>query len=171
MSTLPKVTAGAYAADRDCRRGLPSPGPGSSRVGSGSPRAWSCRLETPEARGRPQRVGVVIRLERRCLRRKRDPADLRSREDVYIRCDVTGIVESAAANEAHPLTAVLAEDSDLTVRAAKDSLHTAIVARHVDWLRRSLKHYDAVRLDEQVDHERAASLALAVEAVAAMNKH
>src|SRR5207249_6258166 len=46
-----------------------------------------------------------------------------------------GVVERARTNEAHRSASVLAEDRDLTGRAAVDPLVAAVVARHVDRLR------------------------------------
>jgi hypothetical protein len=58
----------------------------------------------------------------------------------------------------------------LAVGAAVDPLHAAVVARHVDRLRVAGEHLDAIGLDQQVDHECAAGLALAVPAVTAVRE-
>src|SRR5262249_54784504 len=74
----------------------------------------------------------------------------------------------AAAHERHLGPAVLAEHRDLALGTAIDPLRAAVVARQVDRVRRAGQELDAVGLDQQVDHERAARLALAVQAVAAV---
>src|SRR4029079_15441174 len=48
--------------------------------------------------------------------------------------------------------------------------HGAVVARHVDRLRVAGEELDPVGLDQQVDDEGAAGLALAVQAVAAVDE-
>jgi len=56
----------------------------------------------------------------------------------------------------------------LALRAPIDPLRAPVVARRVDRLRLTGEQLDALGLDDQVDHERAPRLALAVEAVAAV---
>ena len=80
------------------------------------------------------------------------------------------LVERTAAHEPHLRPRVLAEDRDLAGRAPVDPLHAAVVARHVDRLRRARQELDAVGLDQQVDDEGASGLALAVQAVTAMRE-
>lgn len=92
-------------------------------------------------------------------------------EDVDVRRDGGRIIERPAADEAHVGMAVLAEDGHLAVAAAKDPLNAAVVAREVEGLRRACEERDALTFDDEVDHERAAGLALTVQAVAAMNEH
>jgi hypothetical protein len=87
---------------------------------------------------------------------------------VDVRRDIGRIVERPAPYEAHLRRAVLAEDRNLTVRTPEDSLPAAIVARRVDGLRRSRDDMHTVGLDQQIDDEGAAGLALTVQAVAAM---
>src|SRR5207237_5446397 len=78
--------------------------------------------------------------------------------------------ERARANKAHRGASVLAEDRDLTGRAAVDPLVAAVVAGHVDRLRVAGEQLDAVTLDQHVDDEGASRLPLAVQAVAAMDE-
>lgn len=92
-------------------------------------------------------------------------------ENVNVRPDVARIVERSGADVAHPWSGVLTEDGDLTARTAKDPLGAAVVARSVDRTRLSLEDLHPVSLDQQVDDERAAGLALAVQAVTAMDEH
>src|SRR5206468_5241829 len=79
-------------------------------------------------------------------------------------------VERAAADEAHRRPAVVAPDGDLTRRTAKDLLRAPVVAWRVHGLRLARKQLHAVGFDQQVDHERAAGLPLAVQAVAAVDE-
>jgi hypothetical protein len=64
----------------------------------------------------------------------------------------------------------VAEDRDLAARAAEDPLRAPVVARYLDRVRPPRGQLHAVGLDQQVDHEGAAGLALAVQAVAAMDE-
>jgi hypothetical protein len=89
---------------------------------------------------------------------------------VNIRLDARRVVERPAANESHLGARVLAEDRDLAGRAAEDALNAPVVARSVDRLRIVGEEFDPVRLDEEVDDERAPGLPLAVKAVAAVNE-
>jgi hypothetical protein len=89
---------------------------------------------------------------------------------VDVRRDVGRIIQRACAHEPHAGSTVLAEDCDLAARAAEDSLRAAIVTRHVDWLRSNREDVNALCLDQQIDDERAAGLALTVEAMAAMDE-
>jgi hypothetical protein len=87
---------------------------------------------------------------------------------VHVRRDRRRVVERAAADEEHVGAPVVAVHRDLTRRAAVDALLAAVVAGNVHRLRLLAEQLDAVRLDEQVDHDRAPGLSLAVQAVAAV---
>jgi hypothetical protein len=87
---------------------------------------------------------------------------------VHVGLDAARLVERPAADEADDRARVLAVDRDLARRTAPDSLGAPVVARKVDRLRLAGDQLDPVRLDQQVDHERAPGLALAVQAVAAV---
>ena len=119
---------------------------------------------------RPELLGVVVRRERRNRVRKRDPAQLRSCVDVDVGSDARRIVERSAPNEPDARSRVLAVDRDLTRRAPEDSLLLARAARHVHRQRVTREQLDSVGLDQQVDHESASGLPLAVQAVAAMRE-
>ena len=67
-------------------------------------------------------------------------------------------------------TCVPAVDRYLTRRAPEYSLLLACAARHVHGLWITREQLDPVGLDQQVDHERASGLPLAVQAVAAMGE-
>jgi hypothetical protein len=103
--------------------------------------------------------------------RQLDPGHLRPREDVDVGRDARGIVERAAPDEPHSRSAVLAEDRDLACGAAVDLLNAAVVARRFDRVRLGGEQLHAVGLDQRVDHEGAAGLPLAVQAVAAVDEH
>src|SRR5215217_751661 len=128
-------------------------------------------LRAGETFGRPELLGVVVTLERRRSLWDGHPPDLRSGVDVHVRRDIGRIVERPAPDEAHLPRAVFAEERDLTLRAAEDPLDAAVVSWHADRLRRSRDFLQAVGLDEQVEDEGAAGLALTVQAVAAVNDH
>jgi hypothetical protein len=49
-------------------------------------------------------------------------------------------------------------------------LDTAVVAGNVEGLRLARGHLHAIRLDQHIDHESAASVALAVQTMAAMRE-
>ena len=85
-------------------------------------------------------------------------------------CDPRGLIERTAANEPHLGASVLAEDRDLAVWTAEDPLFAAVVARHVHRLRHAREQLHAVGLDQQVDHEGASGLPLAVQAMTAMRE-
>src|SRR5690606_12629289 len=59
----------------------------------------------------------------------------------------------------------------LARRAAIDVVRTAAVRRYENGHRVAGEQLDAIRLDDRVQDERGARLALAVEAVAAMDEH
>ena len=120
---------------RSCRRATAwatSSRPSSS---SASPPPRERRPEPGEALGRPERLRVVVRLERRDVVRQDDPRHLRPRVDVDVRRHARGPVERAAADEEDLRPAVLAEDRDPTGRAAVDPLDAPVVARGIDRLR------------------------------------
>ena len=85
--------------------------------------------------------------------------------------DRPGLVERPGAHEADFGAPVLAEHRDLARRAAVDPLSAAVVAWDVDGLWLAAQQLHAIGLDQQVDHERATGLPLAVQAVAAVNEH
>src|ERR1700733_13752818 len=87
-----------------------------------------------------------------------------------VRLNAGRVVQRSATHEPHARTAVLAEDRGLTIRTTEDTLHTAVVPRHVDRLRRERGDLDTVGLDQQIDDEGAAGLPLAVQAMTAMNE-
>src|SRR5262249_51124126 len=91
-------------------------------------------------------------------------------EDMDVGCHCRRLVEGAAAHEPDLRTTVLAEDRDPARRATEDQLRAAVVPRRLHRLRLAGEQLDAVGLDQEVDHERASSLPLAVETVAAMDK-
>jgi len=78
--------------------------------------------------------------------------------------------EGAGADEDDLGPPVLAIQGHLARRAAVDALHAPFVARDVDRHRLARQQLDAIGLDQQVDHEGAARLPLAVQAVAAMRE-
>ena len=119
---------------------------------------------------RPERLRVVVDLERRHRLRERDPGQLRPREDVDVGRDLRRVVERAAADESHLRPAVQAVDRDLAGGAPEDALGRAVVAGHVDRLRVARDELDPVGLDQQVDHEGASRLPLAAQAVAAVGE-
>ena len=84
--------------------------------------------------------------------------------------DFARIVKRSGANEPHLAPAVLAKDGDLTPRTAMDALDAAVVARDVDAARRSRQDLHASCLDEEVDNEGAARLALTIQTVAAVHE-
>jgi hypothetical protein len=84
--------------------------------------------------------------------------------------DTAGIVERAGADESKPRMAVFAEDRDLAGRAAEDPLAAAVITRNVHGLRVACQQRYPVGFDQQVDHEGAAGLPLAVQAVATVDE-
>src|SRR5690349_20062864 len=66
--------------------------------------------------------------------------------------------------------AVAAVEGGLAARTAEDRLRRSVVARNVDGLRLAGHDLDPVGLDKEVDDERATCLALAVQAVAAVDE-
>ncbi len=84
--------------------------------------------------------------------------------------DVGWFIQRAAAHEPHLRPGIFAEDRDLAARTSVDPLHAAVVTRRIDRLRRFGDNLDALGLDEEIDNERAAGLALTVQTVAAMNE-
>src|SRR6202035_4106084 len=103
-------------------------------------------LEPAKTRGGPLSPGVVIDLEGRRLATDRHPPDLRSGEDVHIGRDIRRVVERAGADKPQLGSGVLAEQGDLTDRAAKDPLNAAIVAGSIHRLRCFSKHVHACGL-------------------------
>jgi hypothetical protein len=89
---------------------------------------------------------------------------------MYVGRDSRRLIEGTAANEPHLGTAVLAEDRHLAGWTTEDPLLASVVARHVDRLRVAREQFHAVGLDQQVDHESASGLPLAVQAVTAMRE-
>jgi hypothetical protein len=147
-----------------------SKGGSHGRSGS-SPPAGNNRAKALQTLDRPQLVGVVVHVERRRCLRQGHPSNLRPGKDVHVGGDNARVIERSAADVAHLRRAVLAKDGDLTVRTAKDPLDAAVVAWRFNEMRCSLEDLHGVSLDEQVDDERAACLALAVQAVTAMDEH
>jgi hypothetical protein len=84
--------------------------------------------------------------------------------------DVRRIIERTAAHEPDLRSTIFAEDGDLTARATEDPLRATVVTRHIDRLRRCRQNLNPLCLDEQIDHEGAASLTLTVQTMTAMNK-
>src|SRR5208337_4325208 len=83
-----------------------------------------------------------------------------------------GFVERADPDEAEALdAAIVAKDRDLARRAAMNDMRPAAVGRNRNGLRLAREHLDPVGLDQRIDDEGAASLPLAVLAVAAVNEH
>jgi hypothetical protein len=56
------------------------------------------------------------------------------------------------------------------MRTTEDPLHTVVVTRHTDRLRRRAEKLNALCLNEQIDYEGAAGLTLTVQAMTAMNE-
>jgi hypothetical protein len=109
---------------------------------------------------RPQLLHVVEQLEGRDVPGQRDPVHLRTGEDVDVGSDPARLVESPCPHVPEHRARVLAAERDLASRAPPDALRPAVVTRHVHGLRLSREQLDAVGLDQQVDHEGAAGLAL-----------
>src|SRR5262249_13513804 len=74
------------------------------------------------------------------------------------------------ADERHARARVVAVDSDLARRAAPDLLLLAAAPRDGNGLRFLSQQLHPIRLDQDVDHERAPGLLLAVEAVTAVHE-
>src|SRR6185437_7640493 len=123
-----------------------------------------------ETGGRPEGLRVVVDLERRHRVRELDPGQLGAGKDMDVGCHRRRLVERAAPHESNLGTAVLAEDRHLTGRTAEDELLAAVVARRLYGFRLAPEQRDTVGLDQEVDHESASGLALAVEAVAAVDE-
>src|SRR5262249_29842307 len=68
-------------------------------------------------------------------------------------------------------TAILAPHRRSTRRAAKDLVRSAAVGRHRNRPRFAGNELDPVGLDQRIDDEGAAGLALAIAAVTAMHEH
>src|SRR5689334_16190830 len=147
-------------------------GPGSAGGCSRSGARSSCDQcsEPLLALRRPQRALVVVDLERRLGAGDLDPRQPGAGEDVDVRADRGRVVERPAADEPHRRMAVGAEDRHLADGAAEDRLDAAVVAGNVHGPRVAGDELDPVGLDQQVDDERAAGLALAVQAVAAVGE-
>src|SRR5215213_10203993 len=128
------------------------------------------RLQPFEARRGPQLLRVVVDVERRNRVRERHPRKLRAREDVNVGRDRRRVVECAGANEPDLATRVLAVERHLARRAPPDPLLLAAATRDGDGLRLAGEKLHSVGLDQDVDHERAARLSLAVQAVAAVDE-
>jgi hypothetical protein len=127
-------------------------------------------LQTPKAFVRPQLAWVVVDRVRRHALGQTEPTDLGACVDVDVWSDAGRVVQRASAHEPHPRSTVCAEYGDPTARTAEDPLHTAVITRHLDWLWCNCEDLDALRLDQQIDDEGAAGLALAVQAMTAMNE-
>ena len=89
---------------------------------------------------------------------------------MHVRCDGGGIVERPRPDESDPRARVLAIDGDLTGRAAPDPLLLSAAARNGNCAWLSFDDLDSISLDQNVDHEGATRLSLAVQTVAAVDE-
>ena len=125
-----------------------------------------------ERSGRPQRRAAVVLRDGRHAFGQQHPGLLRRREDVDVGRKVVRRVERAHADEAQlRIAAVVAPQRDAAGRAARDALALAAVGRRVDEVGRPAQQLHAVGLDQRVERERRARLALAPAAVAAVHVH
>ena len=130
------------------------------------------RLAPFQAFRRPYLARAVVGLECRHAGGQRDPGQLRPRVDVHIRRQRRRIVERTDADEAQLCqAAVLAPDRRAAIGTAKDPMRPATVGRHRAGDRIAGQQLDPIGLDQRVEHERGAGLALAILAVAAMHEH
>jgi hypothetical protein len=76
--------------------------------------------------------------------------------------DAARVVERPRTNEANVGPGVLAVEGDPAGRAAEDPLDAPVVAGDVNRLRIPGEEFDPVGLDQEVHHERAPRLPLAI---------
>src|SRR5205814_6172917 len=112
-------------------------------------------------------------LDRRRARRQHDPGLLGHRVDVDVRRKAVRLFERADADEAHLVAgaAVVAPQCNAALRAAPYLLPDAALRWRVHQLRFAAEQLHAVGLDQRVQRESRARLALAPAAVTAMHEH
>src|SRR5450755_933571 len=129
------------------------------------------RLSALETLGTPELLAVVILVDGDGARRQNDPRLLRARVDVDVGRQPIRLVQRADTDEAHGVAAaaIVAPDGDAASRAARDLLSGAALRWRHDDLGLTREDDDAVGLDQGVERERRARLALAPAAVAAVH--
>ena len=138
---------------------------------SGGVRSAKDRGAPSEAIRRPELLGVVVSFEGGDARGQRDPRDFGAGVDVHVGRQGVRRIEGADAHEAQLLdAAVFAGDRRLARLAAEDSMPLPAVGRDGDRRRRVGEHVQAIAFDQRIEYERAAGLALAAQAMAAMHE-
>src|SRR5690606_31778127 len=121
---------------------------------------------------RPLCGHVIIGVEDRRRVRQRYPGHLGARVDMHVRNDVMRLVEGPDADKTEQTpAAVVAPQGGLAARAPIDVMGAATGSGHLDRHGRGRLDLDPVGLDQRVDDEGTPGLALAFEAMAAMNEH
>lgn len=125
-----------------------------------------------QAFGRPVSTALVVLRYGGCSRRQNDPGLLGCREDVDVRRQPIGLVECADPDETQERTGarIVTPDRDAACRATGDLLALAACGRCRDHFRLGAEQRDAVGLDECVQRECGAGLALAPAAVTTMDE-
>src|SRR5258707_8509688 len=165
MSGNPIAAAIAATRTRACQRRARSRGADRK---SRSAEDGAATLET--GRG-PELLRIIVGLECRDACGQPEPWLLRPRVDVDVRPQRRWIVEGADADETEDAAAaVVAPDRGLAGGAAIDLVRLPAVGGHRHRPGLARQQRDPVGLDQGVENEGAAGLALAVETVAAVDQ-
>jgi hypothetical protein len=121
---------------------------------------------------RPVFVAIVVFSDSGPARRQDHPRLLRYREDMDIRRQAIWVIQRADANEIYNIAGarIVAPQSDMTRRTARDLLSLAAIRGRPYNVWRASQKNNAVSFDHRIKGERSARLTLAPAAIAAVNK-
>src|SRR6478735_10769206 len=94
-------------------------------------------------------------------------------ENMDVRRQPVGLVESADAHEADRIaaSAIVAPQRDAALRTTADALALAAVRRRIDDFDAALQQLHSIAFQQRIQRERGAGLALAPAAVTTMHEH